>query len=112
MVKLVDALASGASASDGVKVRVLSWARNEMKPTSIPEELKDVLESTEDTLSGAIRFVGTRVPVVALLDSVSAGQSLADFLEGFPNVRKEHAARVLNWERQQALQVLGLDRAS
>lgn len=78
----------------------------------IPRELEGVLESTEDTLGGAIRFVGTRVPVEALIDSISSGESIAEFLEGFPNVSRDQADRVLAWERREALKLLGLERAS
>ena len=79
---------------------------------TIPAELEGVLVSTEDTLSGAIRFAGTRVPVQALIDSVSAGESVTEFLEGYPNVTREQADKVLDWEGKAALKLLGLERAS
>jgi len=85
--------------------------KEEMKGI-IPKELEDVLVSTEDTLGGAIRFAGTRVPVEALIDSIASGESLADFLNGYPNVTRDQANVVLAWEGKQALKILGLDRAS
>lgn len=53
---------------------------------TIPEQLQNVLESTPDTLHGAIRFRGTRVFAQSLFDDVIGGNSLAEFLEDFPDV--------------------------
>jgi len=75
----------------------------------IPTELKDVLVSTTDTLSGEVRFAGTRVPVRCLLDVVMDGTSVEEFYEGFPNVTREQAEAVLRWEHDLAHGVLGLD---
>jgi len=40
-------------------------------------------------------FRGTRVPVQTLLDYLEAGESLDDFLEGFPTVARELAIEFL-----------------
>jgi uncharacterized protein (DUF433 family) len=41
-------------------------------------------------MGGAPVFCGTRVPVQTLLDYLEAGESIDDFLAGFPSVsRKE-----------------------
>ena len=42
----------------------------------IPIELKDILVADEHTLSGAVRFIGTRVPVQALIDTLDDGDGL------------------------------------
>lgn len=78
----------------------------------VPHELVGVLVKTPDTLGGVIRFVGTRVPVQALIDTVASGKGVDDFLDGFPNVTREQAEAVLAWEHDQARRILGLDRAS
>lgn len=39
-------------------------------------------------MGGAPVFVGTRVPVQTLLDYLEAGESIDDFLEGFPSVER------------------------
>lgn len=39
-------------------------------------------------LSGAVVFAGTRVPVDTLIDYLKAGDSIDDFLEGFPTVER------------------------
>jgi uncharacterized protein (DUF433 family) len=46
-------------------------------------------------LSGAPCFAGTRVPVRTLFDHLEAGDSLNDFLEGFPGVTREQAVALL-----------------
>ena len=42
-------------------------------------------------VSGAVVFSGTRVPVYNLWDYLRAGDSLEDFLDSFPTVRREQA---------------------
>jgi uncharacterized protein (DUF433 family) len=54
-----------------------------------------VVHSHPEILSGTPVFVGTRVPVRALLDSLEAGDSLDEFLEDFPGVKREQAVRFL-----------------
>jgi uncharacterized protein (DUF433 family) len=40
-------------------------------------------------MGGTAVFTGTRVPVQTLLDYLEAGDSIDDFLEGFPSVSRE-----------------------
>ncbi|CAN5727196.1 hypothetical protein BH11ARM2_BH11ARM2_27740 [soil metagenome] len=76
---------------------------------TIPAELQGVLAADPETLSGAVRFKGTRVPVQALLDTLAHGLPVSDFLEGFPNVTEEQAYAVVNWEQNYARQMFGLE---
>jgi uncharacterized protein (DUF433 family) len=78
---------------------------------TIPNELQDILVTNPETLSGAVRFKGTRVPVQALIDTLDVGQGLEDFLEGWPNVPREHAEAVIHWEQNLARQTFGLELA-
>lgn len=80
-----------------------------MSQGTVPEELSGVLVSTPDTLSGSIRFDGTRVPVQALLDSLEAGDSLEEFLDNFPGVTRDQIRAVIVWEQQLARAHFGLD---
>lgn len=48
-----------------------------------------------ERVSGAPCFYGTRVPVKNLFDSMAAGETLADFLDGFEGVTREQAVAVL-----------------
>lgn len=53
------------------------------------------VHSDPDILGGTPVFVGTRVPVRALLDYLSHGRPLAEFLDDFPTVEKALALGVL-----------------
>jgi uncharacterized protein (DUF433 family) len=68
---------------------------------NIPKELEGVLVTTPDTLSGSVRFKGTRVPLQALLDTLAEGLGIEDFLEGWPDVTREQALAVVVWEQDQ-----------
>jgi uncharacterized protein (DUF433 family) len=52
-----------------------------------------------EILSGEPVFQGTRVPVAALLDNLSVGVSLDEFLENFPTVKREQAQQVLEFSK-------------
>lgn len=65
----------------------------------IPEELKDVLQSTPDTLHGGVRFAGTRVYAYQLLEYIFAGRSVREFLDDFDGVTNEQVEAVLHWAR-------------
>ena len=67
--------------------------------------LESVMHSDPDILGGATVFVGTRVPVRSLFDHLEAGDSIEDFLEGFPSVKREQVLAVLEASRQQLLQL-------
>jgi uncharacterized protein (DUF433 family) len=54
-----------------------------------------------ERMSGIPCFAGTRVPVQALLDHIEAGQTLGDFLDGFPTVRREQAVAFLELGKDQ-----------
>jgi len=47
-------------------------------------------------VSGAPCFYGTRVPVKNLFDSLAAGETLEEFLDGFEGVSREQALAVLD----------------
>ena len=46
-------------------------------------------------MGGTPVFTGTRVPVQTLLDYLKAGESIDDFLDGFPTVTKEQVIALL-----------------
>lgn len=48
-----------------------------------------------DVLSGTPVFAGTRVPVQTLIEYLEGGDSIDDFLEGFPTVRREQVIAFL-----------------
>jgi uncharacterized protein (DUF433 family) len=54
-----------------------------------------VIHSAPDILGGVPVFAGTRVPIRALIDYLSGGQPLSEFLEDFPSVSREQAVAAL-----------------
>jgi uncharacterized protein (DUF433 family) len=42
-----------------------------------------------EVMGGTPVFTGTRVPIQTLLEYLEAGDSIDDFLEGFPTVQRE-----------------------
>ncbi|HEY9342862.1 MAG TPA: DUF433 domain-containing protein [Hanamia sp.] len=48
-----------------------------------------------ETMGGTPVFTGTRVPIQALFDYIGTGETLNEFLENFPSVKKESAIQVL-----------------
>ena len=54
-----------------------------------------VIVADPDIMGGTPVFRGTRVPVQTLLDYLEAGDSIADFLKGFPTVTHKQVVAVL-----------------
>ncbi|MBK6972109.1 MAG: DUF433 domain-containing protein [Sterolibacteriaceae bacterium] len=50
---------------------------------------RPVISCDTNVMGGTPVFTGTRVPVQTLLDYLEAGESIDDFLEGFPSVGRE-----------------------
>ena len=48
-----------------------------------------------NVVSGAVVFAGMRVPIYNLRDHLSGGDSIEDFLESFPTVRREQVHQAL-----------------
>lgn len=47
-------------------------------------------------MGGTAVFSGTRVPVQTLVDYLEAGESIDDFLEGFPSVSRQQVIAFLD----------------
>jgi uncharacterized protein (DUF433 family) len=54
-----------------------------------------VINTSPDILGGTPVFIGTRVPLQTLLDYLKAGESIDDFLEGFPTVTRKQVITYL-----------------
>jgi len=64
-----------------------------------------MISVSPDIMSGTPVFTGTRVPVQTLLDYLKAGESIDDFLDGFPTVTREQVVALLE---EAGKQVIGL----
>jgi uncharacterized protein (DUF433 family) len=58
-------------------------------------ENRPIVSTSLDTMGGTPVFAGTRVPIQTLLDYLKAGESIDDFLDGFPTVSKEQVIALL-----------------
>jgi len=56
---------------------------------------KPIITSSPDILSGTPVFAGTRVPVQALIDYLEGGETIDDFLAGFPTVKRDQVVAFL-----------------
>ena len=54
-----------------------------------------VVSRNPDVMGGAPVFCGTRVPIQTLLDYLEAGESIDEFLEGFPSVTRDQVIAFL-----------------
>jgi len=58
-------------------------------------DLHSVVSVSLEVMSGTPVFRGTRVPVKNLLDYLAAGDSLDEFLDQFPTVKREQAVALI-----------------
>ena len=56
---------------------------------------KPVISRSPEVMGGTPVFSGTRVPVQTLLDYLESGESIDDFLAGFPTVNREQVIEFL-----------------
>jgi uncharacterized protein (DUF433 family) len=56
---------------------------------------RQAISRDPDVMGGTPVFAGTRVPVQTVLDYLEAGETLDDFLEGFPTVSREQVISFL-----------------
>ncbi len=59
------------------------------------ENLKGIVHSDPEIMGGTPVFVGTRVPLQNLIDYLEGGESIEDFLDGFPSVKREQVIAVI-----------------
>ncbi|HUP59118.1 MAG TPA: DUF433 domain-containing protein [Thermoanaerobaculia bacterium] len=62
-----------------------------------------VVTSSPDVMGGTPVFAGTRVPIENLLDYLEGGESIEDFLEGFPSVSREQVITFLEETKARAI---------
>jgi uncharacterized protein (DUF433 family) len=61
---------------------------------------KPVISCSPDVMGGTPVFTGTRVPVQTLLDYLEAGDSIDEFLAGFPSVSREQVIEFLQQAKE------------
>lgn len=70
--------------------------------------LKDslIISASPEIMGGTPVFAGTRVPVQTLLDYLKAGESIDDFLDGFPTVSREQVIALLEEAEKQLISMV------
>ena len=59
-----------------------------------------------EIMGGTPVFAGTRVPVRTLLDYIEAGETIDDFLEGFPTVTRAQVVAFLEAATQSLIKTV------
>ena len=76
------------------------------------EELKSVVHSDPEIMGGTPVFIGTRVPLQNLVDYLEGGESIEDFLDAFPTVKREQAIAVIEAGKLTVLETIYKDAHS
>ncbi len=58
-------------------------------------EDSSIISASPEVMGGTPVFAGTRVPIQTLLDYLKAGESIDDFLDGFPTLTKAQVIALL-----------------
>ena len=64
---------------------------------------QSVISVDPEVMGGTPVFRGTRVPVQTLVDYLEAGDSISEFLEGFPTVSREQVLALLEEVKEKLL---------
>jgi uncharacterized protein (DUF433 family) len=62
-----------------------------------------LITSSPEIMGGTPVFAGTRVPVQTLFDYLEGGDTIDDFLDGFPTVTREQVVGVLETAKVRVL---------
>ncbi|XZN92990.1 MAG: DUF433 domain-containing protein [Microcoleus sp.] len=62
-----------------------------------------IISISGEIMGGTPVFIGTRVPVQTLFDYLEAGESIDDFLDGFPTVTREQVIALLEVIKKQLI---------
>ena len=65
-----------------------------------------VICRSPDVMGGTAVFYGTRVPVQTLLDYIEAGDTIDDFLEGFPSVTRDQVIAFLEEAKDRLIETV------
>ena len=66
--------------------------------------MENPIKVDPEILGGTPCFAGTRVPIRTLFDYLEGGDSLTDFLRGFPTVEHDQAIAVLELAKRKLIE--------
>jgi uncharacterized protein (DUF433 family) len=64
-----------------------------------------IWNSDPELMGGTPVFIGTRVPVQTLFDYIEGGDSIEDFLEGFPTVTRDQVISLLEQAKEAVIEI-------
>jgi uncharacterized protein (DUF433 family) len=64
---------------------------------------ESLITSSPGIMGGTPVFAGTRVPVQTLIEYLEAGETIDDFLDGFPSVRRDQVIAFLEEAKQRMI---------
>ena len=67
---------------------------------------KQIITSSPDVMGGTPVFSGTRVPIQTLIDYIKGGESIDDFLDGFPTVTRDQIIAFLEEAKEQMIKMV------
>ena len=70
------------------------------------EDLQGIIHSDPEIMGGTPVFAGTRVPLQNLIDALEGGESIDEFLEGFPSVSRAQVIAVIEAGRLKMLELV------
>lgn len=95
-VKAVTCLPATRLKQGRADVVMSKWSRFPQCHTCVTiETVGQAISRNPDVMHGTPVFRGTRVPVQTLFEYLEGGDTLEDFLEGFPTVSRELAIEAL-----------------
>lgn len=65
-----------------------------------------IITISPEIMGGTPVFAGTRVPVQTFLDYLKAGESINDFLDGFPTVTREQVITLLEEAEKRLIEMV------
>jgi uncharacterized protein (DUF433 family) len=76
-------------------MRIDKLIRTALEGRGLMPKNTSIISTSPEIMGGTPVFVGTRVPIQTLLDYLKAGESIDDFLDGFPTVTREQVIALL-----------------
>lgn len=62
--------------------------------------MSPIIQKSDEIMGGTPVFYGTRVPIHNLIDYLTSGDSIEDFLDDFPTVTRDQVVEFLNHAEQ------------
>lgn len=70
------------------------------------EKLKGIVHSDPEIMGGTPVFMGTRVPLQNLIDYLEGGESIEDFMDAFPTVKRKQVIAVIEAGKRKILEAV------